>query len=84
MMKAFNSLQEANDLYIVYRYNMNNSNSTKYIMGIYTTKESAIDRQKEICPTYNKYLNIYTSDKGDVTFINKLKLGNSDIEMFTT
>ena len=76
--------EKINDLYIVYRYNMNSINTTKYIMGIYTTRENAVNRQKEICPNYNKYLKIYTSGTGDVTFINKLRLGNSNIEMFTT
>lgn len=72
------------DVYIVYRYNINSSNTTKYIMGIYYSKEEAIERQKKLCPNFNKYFNTYTSDNGDVTFINKLKLGDSNIEMFTT
>ena len=72
------------DLFIVYRYNINTSNSTKYIMGIYTTKEEAIKRQKQIGTFYNKILDTYTSNNGDVLFINKLKLGDSNIEMFTT
>ena len=49
-----------------------------------TTKEEAIDRQKQLCDNYNKYLDTYISGKGDITFINKLKLGNSNIEIFTT
>ena len=72
------------DLFIVYRYNINTSNSTKYIMGIYTTKEEAIKRQKQIGTIYNKVLDTYTSNNGDVLFINKLKFGDSNIEMFTT
>ena len=72
------------DIFIVYRYNINTSNSTKYIMGIYTTKEEAIKRQKQIGTIYNKVLDTYTSSNGDVLFINKLKFGDSNIEMFTT
>ena len=75
---------EDNDLFIVYRYNINSSNSTKYIMGIYNSKEEAVKRQKSICPNFNKFFNTYTSDEGNVTFINKLKYGDSNIEMFTT
>jgi hypothetical protein len=72
------------NLFIVYRYNINSSNSTKYIMGIYPTREQAIQRQKEIGSTFNKICNTYTSNNGDVLFVNKLKLGDSNIEMFTT
>jgi hypothetical protein len=83
-METNNILDVNNDLYIVYRYNIHNSNTTKYIMGIYASKKEAINRQKLLCPIFNKYFNTYTSNKGDVTFINKVKLGDSDIEMFTT
>ena len=72
------------DLFIVYRYNIHNSNSTKYIMGIYTSREEAIKRQQQLGTTFNKIFNTYTSNNGDVLFINKLNLGDSNIEMFTT
>ena len=77
-------LNSEGDLFIVYRYNVNSSNSTKYIMGIYSTQDEAVNRQKQLGCTFNKYFNTYTSDNGDVLFINKLKLGDYNIEMFTT
>lgn len=77
-------LNSDGDLFIVYRYNVNSSNSTKYIMGIYGSREDAIKRQQQLGSSFNKYFNTYTSDNGDVLFINKLKLGDSNIEMFTT
>ena len=73
-----------NDLFVVYRYNINNSNTTKYIMGIYNSEENALKRQKMLCPNFNKFFKTYTSENGDVTFINKLQYGDSNIEMFTT
>ena len=77
-------LNSDGDLFVVYRYNVNSSNSTKYIMGIYGSHEEAVNRQKQLGNTFNKYFNTYTSNNGDVLFINKLKLGDSNIEMFTT
>ena len=77
-------INSESDLYIVYRYNLHSTNNTKYIMGIYTTREDAINRQKILGSSYNKICNTYTSNQGDVLFINKLKLGDSNIEMFTT
>ena len=82
-MEQINSEKEI-DLYVVYKYNINSSNTTKFIMGIYNSKEEAQKRQKALCPNFNKYFNTYTSSNGDVTFINKLKYGDSNIEMFTT
>ena len=78
------NINENSELFIVYRYNINSSNSTKYIMGIYYTKEEAVNRQQSLGTTFNKYFNTYTSNNGDVLFINKLKLGHSNIEIFTT
>ena len=77
-------LNSDGDLFIVYRYNVHSSNSTKYIMGIYTTREEAIKRQQQLGSTFNKIFNTYTSENGDVLFVNKLKLGDSNIEIFTT
>ena len=53
-------------------------------MGIYDTQEKAIKRQYELAPNYNKPMSSNVSANGNVVFINKLKLGDSNIEMFTT
>ena len=84
IMEENQNLDRKQDLFIVYRYNINNSNTTKFIMGIYSTLEEAITRQKSLCPHYNKVLNTYSSNNGDITFVNKLNYGDSNIEMFTT
>ena len=75
---------EDQELFIVYKYNIHNSNKTKYVMGIYNTYEKAFERQNSLGTTYNKIMNTCTSNNGDVIFINKLKYGDSNIEMFTT
>ena len=72
------------DLFIVYQYNSQKSNKTKYVMGIYDTKENALIRQEELSSYYNESSRKYLSDKGDVIFINKLKFGDSNIALFTT
>lgn len=77
-------LKENSDLFIVYRYNVHSINNTKFIMGIYDTQEKAIKRQYELAPNYNKPMCSNVSADGNVVFINKLKLGDSNIEMFTT
>ena len=84
VMEINQNLTNKQDLFIVYRYNINNSNTTKFIMGIYSTLEEATERQKSLCPYYNKMLNTYSSNNGDITFVNKLNYGDSNIEMFTT
>lgn len=78
------NINSDSDLFIVYKYNVNSSYSTKYIMGIYSSREEAVKRQQQLGSTFNKVFNTYTSENGDVLFINKLKLGDSNIEMFTT
>ena len=83
-MEESQILDNKQDLFIVYRYNIHNPNTTKFIMGIYSTLEEAITRQKSLCPNYNKVLNTYSSNNGDITFVNKLNYGDSNIEMFTT
>ena len=73
-----------NDMFIVYRYNIHSINNTKFIMGIYNTEEKAIKRQHELAPNYNKPMFSNVSANGNVVFINKVRFGGSDIELFTT
>ena len=77
-------LNSTGDLFIVYKYNIKSSYPTKYIMGIYSSREEVIKRQQQLGCIFNKFFNTYSSSNGDVLFINKLKLGDSNIEMFTT
>ena len=59
-MEESQILDNKQDLFIVYRYNIHNPNTTKFIMGIYSTLEEAITRQKSLCPNYNKVLVVTT------------------------
>jgi len=77
-------LKENDDLFIVYRYNIHTMSNTKFIMGIYNTEEKALTRLCQLAPKYNKQLGSRVSVDGFVVFINKVKYGDSNIEMFTT
>ena len=61
--------------------------NNKYIQEYFSNYDPnfKIEWFRDIIGTfYNKILDTYTSNNGDVLFINKLKLGDSNIEMFTT
>ena len=71
-------------LYIVYSYKINCSR-TKYIEGIYKTKEDAIKRQQIICGIYyTDGFNGSINGNGRVSFINTLTEGDCHVELFTT
>lgn len=73
--------------YIVYSYKHNYEvyQPPKYIMGIYTNIENAINRQKKICNGLNTPSNKYTTVCNlCTTFINILPENDCMIELFSS
>ena len=72
-------------LYIVYSYKSSYSTSTKYIEGIYNSKEDAVKRQQLICGDDSiEGFNGSLSGNGRVAFINVVPYGDCHLELFTT
>ena len=70
-------------LYVVFAYS---ADRTKYVMGTYTDKESAINRQHAICEKSGTNIfktcgSIYNSSI--TTFINEFPIGDGQYELFT-
>ena len=77
--------------YITYYYNRNLGGMfgpTKYIIGIYKTKEDAVKRQKEFCIIKRGAWKIGVKSsilwEDIVTFVNEIPEGDVCVELFTT
>ena len=78
---------EAGAVYIVYAYcpDLSPSNPTKWILGTYFTIEEARERQHNFDESsYRISPGVYRSVNNYVSFINRLPIGHSRIELFTT
>jgi hypothetical protein len=72
-------------IYIVYSYKASYSIPTKYIEGIYNSKEDAVKRQQIICGDDSiEGFNGSLSGNGRVAFINVVPYGDCHLELFTT
>ena len=75
-------------IYLVYRYSTLSSNSTKFVLGVYRDLPSALERQEAWCNKFGSggrdTRGVQSARNGDVTFVNRLPLGDCDVEVFTT
>ena len=74
------------DIYIVFTYRIGAIGPSKYVIGIYDTREKAIERQKEYCgKNWRNHIGTSIIGNNNCTFINKFPYGDCDaIQLFTT